>query len=216
MFVLDLVACALVVAIEPLPISFLVLLLASERGLFKGLWFLVGWVSCIVVVLIAAALVSGSHPVVQQHHVSSAADIIKLIAGVLLIVLALRTYVKRAQPHKDPKWLNRLDRMSWWEIIAFAAFLTPQVVVLAAGASVLNEHLSTVATYLIMMSFVLLSSAPYLALVGFATFWPATSTAKLDALRRWLEAHRTQVLVILFLLAGVWLSSHALYSLASL
>ena len=42
---------ALGVTLEPLPIVAFILLLSAERGIVKGLGFILGWVACLVVVI---------------------------------------------------------------------------------------------------------------------------------------------------------------------
>ena len=83
--VLDLLLLGLVVAIEPIPLSFLVLLIASEHGLIKGLWFLIGWVGCLVGVMVVAVLISGGKPIGHTHHqASQLASWLKIGAGLAL------------------------------------------------------------------------------------------------------------------------------------
>ena len=214
--VLDLLLLGLVVAIEPIPLSFLVLLIASEHGLIKGLWFLIGWVGCLVGVMVVAVLISGGKPIGHTHHqASQLASWLKIGAGLALIGLAYREYRTRKKPKKNPKWMNRIDRIKGWQILALSAFLTPQVVVFAAGATVLDAKINTFVEYLVLMGFVALGSLPYVAIVAYAAFWPASSTKQLDRLRNWLDANRVQVLVGLFFLIGLWLVSHSIYSLAA-
>jgi small neutral amino acid transporter SnatA (MarC family) len=214
--VLDLLLLGLVVAIEPVPISFLVLLIASDGGLAKGLWFLVGWVGCLVGVMAVAVTISGGKPIGQSHHhVSILASSLKIAAGCALLVIAYREYRGRHKPKKNPKWMSELNKIKGWQILGLSAFLTPQVVVFAAGATVLDAKLTTFAEYLVLMAFVVIGSLPYLAIVGYAAFWPKASEVQLDRLRNWLDLHRTEVLVGLFFLIGLWLVSHSIYSLAS-
>ena len=58
----------LVVTLEPIPLTAMILLLAAERGLLKGLGFVIGWMATLVVIV--AVTVAGhrrqaTHPAQQ-------------------------------------------------------------------------------------------------------------------------------------------------------
>ena len=46
--ILDLFLIGLVVTLEPIPLTAMILLLAAERGLMKGLGFTLGWLLTLV------------------------------------------------------------------------------------------------------------------------------------------------------------------------
>jgi hypothetical protein len=212
--ILDLSLLSLAVAIEPIPITFLVLLLAAEHGTSKGLSFLAGWVTCLVAVLAAALLVTGGKPIVESSGSSLLGNSLKLAAGVVLLVIGVITHQRRHRPRSQPRYMARIDSLRGWQIAAFAAFLSPQAVVFAAGATVLDMKVGNFAEYLVLVGFVLVGSAPYLGLLVYTAFWPSHSEARLARLRAWLEVHRNQVLVAVCLLIGAWLVGRTLLELA--
>ena len=59
--VLDLVIIGLAITLEPLTIVAFSLILGAERGLLKGLAFILGWTACLVVVIAAALLLTGGN-----------------------------------------------------------------------------------------------------------------------------------------------------------
>ena len=212
--ILDLGLLSLAVAIEPIPLTFLVLLLAAERGTAKGLSFLAGWVGCLVTVLAAALLVTGGKPIVESGGPSVLGDSLKLAAGAVLIAIGVVVHQHRHRPRTEPRYLARIDSLRSWQIMALAAFLSPQAVVFAAGATVLDMKVSSFAEYLVLVGFVVVGSAPTAALVVYAGFWPSHSEPRLARLRAWLETHRSQVLVAVCLLIGAWLVGRTLFVLA--
>jgi threonine/homoserine/homoserine lactone efflux protein len=59
--VLNLVILGLAIALEPLTLVAFVLILSAQRGTWKGLAFILGWMACLVVV-IAAVVHRGRTP----------------------------------------------------------------------------------------------------------------------------------------------------------
>ena len=60
--VLDLVIIGLAIALEPLTIVAFILILSAERGVRKGLAFILGWTACLVAVIAAVVLITGGKP----------------------------------------------------------------------------------------------------------------------------------------------------------
>jgi len=210
MLIVDLLLLSLAVALEPIPLTLLILVLSSERGTLRGLWFLAGWVGCLVAVLAIALLISGGHPV-SAHHPSAIVNVLKLLAGVALLWVALYEHRRRHAPPKESTWMARIDHLNAVAVAGVAAFMVPQAVVFAAGTVVLGAHVAALGEYLVLVGFVLLGSAPYVGLVIYTAFWPQTSRQHMDRLRLWLLAHRTQVIVLVSLVVGLWLVGRTLY-----
>jgi threonine/homoserine/homoserine lactone efflux protein len=51
--VLDLLLIGLGIALEPFPLTAFILVLSAEKGTWKGLAFILGWLACLVVVIAA-------------------------------------------------------------------------------------------------------------------------------------------------------------------
>ena len=60
--VLDLVIIGLAITLEPITIVAFSLILGAERGLLKGLAFILGWTACLVVVIAVVLLLTGGKP----------------------------------------------------------------------------------------------------------------------------------------------------------
>ena len=78
---LDLFLIGLIVTVEPLPLSAMILLLAAERGLLKGLGFLLGWLLTLVGIVALTVAVTGGEPLIPKSAPSTAALAVKLLAG---------------------------------------------------------------------------------------------------------------------------------------
>ncbi len=212
--VLNLVLIGLAITLEPFPLTAFILLLSAEKGTFKGLAFVLGWLACLVIVLAAVLLTTQGKPPAPNTAPSTAALVIKLALGVALVLYGVRKWHRRGIPSKPPTWMARLDGLSLWAAAGLAAFLQPWTRVAAGAATITQAKLSGPADYLTLVLFVLLATASFLYLELYATFKPAAASVRLQQLRTWLDTHRDQVIILLSLLIGLWLVGNSLYYLA--
>jgi Sap, sulfolipid-1-addressing protein len=61
--VADLVLIALGIALQPFRLSAFILILSTEDGTKKGLGFILGWLTSLVLVIAAVVLITGGRPV---------------------------------------------------------------------------------------------------------------------------------------------------------
>ncbi len=213
--VLDLLLIAIGITLEPFPLTAFILILGAEKGTRKGLAFILGWLACLVAVIAAVVLTTGGNPPKPQTAPSTAALAVKLALGIVLILLAERQRRRMGIPRKPPSWMSRLDRLSLWSAAGLAVFLQPWTLVAAGAATVVGAKLSTAGDYVTLMLFCLLSTSSFLYLELYAAFAPAAAGARLDQLRTWLDTHRDQVIIVIFLLLGFWLAGKSIYLLVS-
>jgi threonine/homoserine/homoserine lactone efflux protein len=213
--VLDLLLIGLAITLEPFPVTAFILILSAEKGTRKGLAFILGWLACLVVVIAAVVLVTGGKPPAPSTAPTTAALVVKLALGLVLIGFAVRQRRRMGRPRKPPTWMARLDRLSPWAAAGLAAFLQPWTLVAAGAATITQAKLSSAADYLTLMLFVLLATASFLYLELYAVFAPAAAGARLERLRIWLDTHRDQVIIVLSLLLGFWLAGKSIYLLVT-
>jgi Sap, sulfolipid-1-addressing protein len=79
--VLDLVIIGLAITLEPVTIVAFSLILGAERGLLKGLAFILGWTACLVVVIAAVLLLTGGKPPRPNTAPSIAALVVRALIG---------------------------------------------------------------------------------------------------------------------------------------
>ncbi len=212
---LDLLLIGLAITLEPFPLTAFILVLTAERGTWKGLAFILGWLACLITVIAAVIVSTGNNPPEPNTVPSDAALAVKLAAGVVLILIALRQRRRMGQPKKPPAWMARLDQLSLWGAAGLAAFLQPWTLVAAGAATIVGAKLDTVGSYLVLILFCLLATASFLYLELAAVFAPAKSGPRLEQMRKWLDSHQDQVLIAVFLLLGFWLAGKSIYLLAS-
>ncbi len=215
--VIDLLLVGLAITLEPFPLTAFILLLSAEKGIWKGLAFILGWLACLVVVIAAVTLATGGQPPASNTAPSTAVVAIKLALGTGLVLYGVRKWRRRSMPAnpKPPAWMARLDKLSLWSAAGLAVFLQPWALVAAGAATISQASLSGAAGYLTLLLFVLLATASFLYLELYATFAPAAAGARLQQLRSWLDTHRDQVIVAVCLLLGFWLAGRSISYLVS-
>jgi hypothetical protein len=213
--VLSLILIGLGITLEPFPLTAFILILSAEKGIWKGLAFVLGWLACLVAVIAAVVLTTGGNPPKPNTAPSTAALAVKLALGIVLILAAERQRRRMGRPRKPPGWMARLDRLSLWAAVGLAVFLQPWALVAAGADTVVQAKLSTAGDYLTLLLFCLLATSSFLYLELYAAFAPAAATVRLDRLRTWLDTHQDQVVILVFLLLGFWLAGNSIYLLVS-
>ena len=213
--VLDLLLIGLAITLEPFPLTAFVLILSADRGTRKGLAFILGWLACLVVVIAAVVLLTGGEPPQPKTAPSNAVLAIKLALGVVLILIAVRQRRRMGRPRNPPAWMAGLDRLAPWSAAGLAAFLQPWTLVAAGAATVAQATLATAGNYLALLLFCLLATFSFLYLELYAAFAPAAASGRLERLRAWLDAHQEQVIIVVSLLLGLWLTGKSIYLLVS-
>jgi threonine/homoserine/homoserine lactone efflux protein len=213
--VLNLLLIGLAITLEPFPLTAFILVLSAEKGIWKGLAFILGWLACLLAVIAAVIAATGNNPPKPQTVPSDAALAVKLAVGVVLIAIALRKRRQRGLPRKPAAWMAKLDRLSLLGAAGLAAFLQPWTLVAAGAATILEAKLSTPDSYLALIFFCLLATSSFLYLEVYATFAGARAEARLGQLREWLNSHQDQVVIGVFLLIGLWFAGNSIYLLVS-
>jgi threonine/homoserine/homoserine lactone efflux protein len=213
--VLDLLLIGLAIALEPFPLTAFILILSTEKGIWKGLAFVLGWLACLIVVIAAVLLTTGDKPPKPNTAPSTAALAVKLALGIVLVLLAVRQQRRMGRPRKPPSWMARLDRLSLWAAVGLAVFLQPWTLVAAGAATVVQAKLSTPGDYVTLVLFCLLGTSSFLYLELYAAFAPAAATLRLERMRAWLDTHQDQVVILVLLLLGFWLAGKSIYLLVS-
>ncbi len=213
--VLNLIIIGLAIALMPLTIVVFILILGAEKGVRKGLAFILGWMACLVAVIAAVILLTGGEPPRPHTAPSTAALVVKALLGAVLIWVALRQRRHMGRPRKQPGWMARLDRLSLWTAAGLGVFLQPWSLVAAGAATVVQAKLSTAGDWLALVLFCLLATSTFLAMELYATFAPEAAGARLERVHKWINAHTDQAIVVLSLVVGCWLLGNSIYVIVS-
>jgi hypothetical protein len=215
---LDLVLIALVITLEPIPLTAFMLVLMSKGGVRKGAAFIFGWLLSLAAVVALTVLFTGNKPPQPSTAPSLAAIAVKILIGVALVVIAVRRRARMGQPKKPkktPKWQTGIDNMSPWVVIGLAPLTQPWGLVAAGVATITEAKLSSLQSYVALFIFCLLSTAVYLVMEIYAGFRPERAQAIMTGIRTWIETHTDQVIIILSLGLGLWLVGKSIYVLVT-
>jgi hypothetical protein len=212
--ILNLTIIGIVIALDPLPLTAFIVILASKRGVHKGAFFVAGWFLSLAVVVAVTVLATGNNPPKQNTAPSLASLAVKIALGAVLLVIALRRYRRMGQPKKPknpPKWQAGVDSMSPWYAMALAPLTQPWGMIAAGAATVVAAKLSAWADYLSLVYFCLLASASYLLMEIYGALRPEQTQDFLRRLRLWIDTHTDQLIVWGSLVVGCWLIGNSIY-----
>ena len=125
------------VAISPVPIIAVILMLFSSRAKVNGPMFLIGWAVALAVVSGVAFLAGDA---ASESTTTEAVSWSQVLFGALFVLLAVRTWSKRAPAGEQPappKWMAGIDSFSPVKALTLALLLAgvnPKNLLLAAGA----------------------------------------------------------------------------------
>jgi threonine/homoserine/homoserine lactone efflux protein len=161
----DLLPSAVGVALSPVPIVAVILVLGTPRARSNGPAFALGWVAGLVVVGVVVLIVAGGADD-PDGGTSDAVDVVKLLFGLLLLVVAGQQWRKRpgaGQEPEMPRWMSALDQFTAGRSLGLGALLSgvnPKnlALTLAAVAGVAQAGLSTGDEVTAVAVFVLLGS----------------------------------------------------------
>jgi threonine/homoserine/homoserine lactone efflux protein len=214
MIVLSLVLIGLAITLEPIPLTAFILVLASKGGVRKGAAFIFGWLLSLAIVIAFTILVTQNKPPKPNTAPSLAALAAKLAIGAGLLLIAIRYYRKLGKPKppkKPPKWQTHIDNMTPWFAIGLGPLTQPWGLV-AAGVSVIVEaKLSSWQSYLALALFCVIATSSILAMEIYAGFRPQPAQEFLARMRRWIDTHTDQVIIIVSLVLGFWLVANSIY-----
>jgi Sap, sulfolipid-1-addressing protein len=213
--VLDLMIIGLAITLDPLPLVPFILILGSEKGVRKGLAFILAWMACLVAVIAAVILITGGKPPQPHTAPSTAALVVKALLGGGLIWVALRKRRRMGRPKKQPAWMAHLDRLSLWSAAGLGVVLQPWGLVGAGAATVVEAKLSTAGDWLTLVLFCLLATSSLLASELYTVFAPEAAIARLEQVQKWINSHTDQAIVVLSLVAGCWLLGNSIYLIVS-
>ncbi|UUN30135.1 GAP family protein [Streptomyces sp. FIT100] len=100
--VLELLLIGVGITLDPLPIMAFVLLLASQRGVWKGLVFILAWLACLVTVIALVLLFTGGTPPPPRSPPSTGALAAKLAIGIGLVAYGMHRRRRRGAAHEQP------------------------------------------------------------------------------------------------------------------
>jgi hypothetical protein len=215
---LNLILIGLAISFDPIPLTAYLVLLPSKRGVVKGAAFIFGWLVSLAIVVSVTVLATGNNPPKPQTAPSLAALAVKIAIGVALVYIAVRQRRKMGQPKKPkkpPKWQTGVDNMSPWYAIGIAPLVQPWGLIAAGAATVVQAKVTSFESFMSLLFFCVIASGSYIGLELYAGFRPEQSQAFMGQIRKWIDTHTDQVIIIGSLALGFWLIGNSIYYIVS-
>jgi Sap, sulfolipid-1-addressing protein len=218
----EVVGYAVGVAVSPVPIIAVILMLFTPRARVNGPMFALGWIVALALVgAVAYALADGA----DASTDTTTADGIawgKVALGLILLVLAGRTWRGRPAPGaapEMPKWMSQIDSFTPGKSLGLGFLLAgvnPKNLMLtvAAGTALAQAGLPTSDAVGSLVVFVVVASLTIVGPVVYYLVGGKEAEHALDELKGWLGAHNDAVMTVLLLVFGVDLAAKGLGILA--
>jgi threonine/homoserine/homoserine lactone efflux protein len=218
----DILPMAVGVAISPVPIIAIILMLGTPRARSNGPAFALGWLLGLAIAGgIVLAIASGNS---QEDDGSPATwvSVLKLLLGVLLLLLAARSWRERpraGQEAKMPNWMQAIDRFTTGKSLGFGVVLSgvnPKnlALTIAAAAAIAQVGLSGGEAAGALAVFILVGSLSILAPVAVYFAMGTRAAVILDELKTWMAAHNAAIMAVLLLVLGAKLVGDAIAGLS--
>jgi threonine/homoserine/homoserine lactone efflux protein len=195
------------VALSPVPIIGIVLMLATPRARANGPAFVAGWVVGILGVGAVVLAVSGGAHAGSAGTPATWVDILKLVVGALLLLIASRQW--RHRPHSDgqvelPKWMQTIDAFGVARAAGLAILLSavnPKnlLLVVAAAAGISQTGIESGGQIVALVVFAVVATVGVgTPLVLYFALGDRSATT-LERLRAWMARHNAAIMTVLCL-----------------
>jgi len=214
---------AVVVALSPVPIIAVVLMLVTPRASVNGPAFVVGWIVGLGIVGAIVLAVADPAAATSDGQPATWVDVLKLILGLLLLLVALKQW--RGRPHGDdepatPKWMGAIEDFGPSKTLVAGAVLAganPKnlLLAIAAAASIASTGISGGEEAVAYLVFALIGTVGVAAPVVIYFSMGARAGAVLDGLQRWMARNNAVIMAVLLLVIGAKLVGEAISGFSS-
>lgn len=201
----DVLPLALAVALSPFAVVPAILLLLSPRGVASASAFLGGWFAGLVGSTLVVAWLGDLLPAREDDPAWLAWA--RIVLGLVLLALALQSWLRRGSPGKDRPWMTALSTAAPGRALTLGLVLSvanPKILFLsiAAGLTISGAAGPGIAVAATLVYAVVASSTILLPIVASAVGGDRV-VVPLARLRDWLVRHNAAVMAIVLLALGV-------------
>jgi hypothetical protein len=199
------------------PTALLVVLVVLRSGPTRGVAFVAGWVTALVVVAVGAgfALRLGLGP--RHGGPRRITLVVELIIGVALVVWAIWYWLhdrEKALSAEEPRILTKLRSIGLVPAFLVGVVTATYPPAIVAGTTLLLSDASTLGRLMAMATFVVVGSLMVAAPVVATYVAPTWSGRHLDALFAWTLRHRRILLTTILIAVGLFIAARAVLHLA--
>lgn len=211
-------ACAIGVAISPVPIVAVILTLFSRHARRNGLLFLAGWVLGLMVMTAIVLLLPDGFERNPRGFLASISSVFQLAIGLLFVVIAFAIWRARPAPGEErplPSWTARIDGFSAVQTLALAlglAVINPKNLVLALAVTldIAGANLPARQARLALALFWTVGSLAIAAPVIYYLIAGKQAERHLQDWKTWLILNNATIMFILLLVVGTVLVGRGL------
>ena len=202
-------------ALSPWAIVAVILMLASDRP-SNAVWWLVGWTLSTFAVGVVIVFFFGGYDF-SRGSPSTAAAIVQVVLGVLLLVAASRFWARRpartGKLPQEPGWMTRIGKMRPIWAFLIGAFWINTTLVVAAAVDTLRANLSNGDSLVVFAAFSLVTASVQGALILYAYALPDRAAVGLARIREWISRNQEAALAVVALVLAVWLGAKGIRGL---
>jgi Sap, sulfolipid-1-addressing protein len=214
----DILPAAIGVAISPIPIIAVILMLFTASARTNGPAFLAGWVLALFVVGTIGIFLTDRASSSGGSSPSTLLELILTALGVLLLLLALRSWRGRPRAGETPPmpaWMASIDGFTAGKAFGFAVLLggvNPKnlLLTLSAAAVIGTSGLGTTESFGALLCFVAIGSLSVAVPVVYFLVGGDGAKRRMDGWKAWLGANNATVMTILLLVIGAKLLGQGL------
>jgi hypothetical protein len=206
-------------ALAPVMIMAVIMILSAEGGFGKAISYILGRILAYALWGVLLLGVNDNLPNTGGGQASTASLVIKSILGLLLLVVAIRTYVGEDDPDAPPpKWMLALDKASPTALFGIAVLLSVIQLrfVLLMMAGINSIVMASLPASQVVISLVILILAviwPQLLPILIYLFMGQKAQVTLNSMNRWLTRNQRMVNVVVLGLFGIILTADGLSGL---
>lgn len=214
-------ALAVGVSLSPVPIIAVVLMLSTPQGRVNGPIFVLGWILGLAVVGAIVLVAAGGPGANDDGEPAKWVDVLKLVVGTLLVLVALRQWRRRLREGDEPalpKWMQAIDRFTPPRVLAIAAALSgvnPKNLLLTVGAAaaIAQTGVDGGEAAFALAAFILVATLGPAAPVILYFVLGDRARRLLDELKIWMGTNNTAIMAVLCLVLGAKLIGDAITGL---
>jgi hypothetical protein len=206
--IVTILALGLLASFSPTTILVFILLLSTARARPNAAAFLIGWSFSLTVVFAFSYFAGGAHSV-RDHSGRIAVNVIEILLGVALVVVAARQWRKRNEPRENAgvseSLAVRLNRVNPAQATIVGVLEQPWTLTAAAAVVVARDHTAFVVAVLAFLMFTVVSTATVGLIFLYHGRHPGQAEAQLAALRDRVIRAGPWLFIVVSFAVGVYL-----------
>ncbi len=206
----DVLALAIAAGISPFPIIGVVLMLVTPRARTNGPMFIIGWGAGLAIIGAVGLTLASALGASNKGSPSTAADVIQIVLGALLLIFAIRQWLKRPKAGEEvemPGWMTAVDQFSPFQAATTGLALSavnPKnlILTLAAATTIAATNLPGTDQVIAFIVYALIASVGVAIPVVMYFTMGDRSKPLLESLKIWLAHNNAAIMAVIFLVIG--------------